>query len=82
VLEAAPTSRLAIIDRARDGLPVDLGLYLISALFAVLTAATATLPPHGAWGRTAIWGYAAATLITVGQLATRPRFAGTTTRPC
>jgi hypothetical protein len=71
--------RLAAIDRAAGGLAVDLGLYLISALFALFTAATATLPPHGAWGRIAVFGYLAALLVVLVQLAGRrrlPRLAG------
>jgi Glycosyltransferase family 87 len=59
---------LTRIDRAWDGCAVDLGLYLISALFALLTAATATLPPHGAWGRIASIGYAVATLVALAQV--------------
>ncbi len=52
-------------------LGVDLGLYLLSAVFAGLTALTATLPPHGAWGRVATIGYAAATLVVIVQLISR-----------
>ncbi|MEN3306480.1 MAG: hypothetical protein V7603_2682 [Micromonosporaceae bacterium] len=52
-------------------LGVDLALYLLSALFAGLTALTATLPPHGAWGRIAVVGYGAATLVVLGQLIAR-----------
>ncbi len=76
-------SRLSAADQARGGLAVDLGLYAISLLFAGFTALTATLPPHGTWGRIAIWGYAAATLLVLAQLAGRrrwPRFAGTAAR--
>jgi hypothetical protein len=76
-------SRLSAAGQARGGLAVDLGLYAISLLFAGFTALTATLPPHGAWGRIAIWGYAAATLLVLAQLAGRrrfPRFAGTAAR--
>jgi Glycosyltransferase family 87 len=65
---------LTAADRARGGLAADLGLYLISAGFAGLTAATASLPPHGAWGRLAVLGYAAASLLAAGQLATRRRW--------
>ncbi|GAA5189184.1 glycosyltransferase 87 family protein [Rugosimonospora acidiphila] len=75
--------RLASADQAHGGLAVDLGLYLVSLLFAGFTALTATLPPHGAWGRIAIWGYAAATLLVIVQLAGRrrwPRLAGTAAR--
>jgi hypothetical protein len=55
--------------RAADGCLVDCALYLVSMAFALITAGTATLPPHGAWGRVAVWGYAAATLLALGQLA-------------
>jgi Glycosyltransferase family 87 len=63
-------------------LAVDLGLYLLSALFAGVTAVTATLPPHGAWGGVAVVGYALATLAVLGQLvaarvAARASAAGT-----
>jgi Glycosyltransferase family 87 len=59
---------LTRINRAAGGCAVDLGLYAISALFALLTAATATLPPHGAWGRVASIGYGAAALVALGQV--------------
>ncbi|HEY2675193.1 MAG TPA: glycosyltransferase 87 family protein [Rugosimonospora sp.] len=75
--------RLAVADQAHGGLAVDLGLYVVSFLFAGFTALTATLPPHGAWGRIAIWGYAAATVVVVIQLAGRrrwPRLAGPAAR--
>ena len=55
----------------RRGLIIDLGLYALSAVFALLTALTATLPPHRPWGAIAAVGYAIATLIVVGQLVTR-----------
>ncbi|MBO0871700.1 MAG: hypothetical protein J2P15_24370, partial [Micromonosporaceae bacterium] len=64
---------LSAADRYAGGLAVDLGLYLLSAVYAGLTAATATLPPHGAWGRIAVFGYAAAALLAAGQLALRWR---------
>jgi hypothetical protein len=44
---------------------VDLGLYGLSALFALVTAATSTLMPHRAWGAVAWFGYAAAALCTL-----------------
>ncbi|WP_229067339.1 glycosyltransferase 87 family protein [Actinoplanes sp. DH11] len=56
------------LDRAADGLAADLGLYLVSAVFALVTALTSTLLPHRAWGSVAAWGYAAATLAVVVQL--------------
>jgi hypothetical protein len=60
-------------DRAADGLAADLGLYLISAAFAAITATTSTLLPHRAWGAVATVGYACATLIVTGQLIARWR---------
>ncbi|AEV89211.1 hypothetical protein ACWT_8204 [Actinoplanes sp. SE50] len=53
-----------------DGLTADLGLYLISAAFALVTGLTSTLSPHRGWGLTAFWGYLAATLMVAGQLLT------------
>jgi hypothetical protein len=61
-------------DQAAEGAAADLGLYALSALFALLTAASATLPPHRTWGDVAVFGYAAATLCVLVQLAARPRF--------
>jgi len=74
---------LTAADRAYGGLAVDLGLYLFSAAFAGITAVTATLPPHGAWGRIAAVGYGTAALLAIVQLAARarwPRLAGTAAR--
>lgn len=74
---------LAGVDRTANGLAVDLGLYLLSAAFAGITALTATLPPHGAWGRIATVGYGVATLLVFVQLIARrrwPRLAGTVVR--
>lgn len=71
------------VDRAANGLAVDLGLYLLSAAFAGITALTATLPPHGAWGRIATVGYGVATLLVCVQLIARRRWsrlAGTAVR--
>lgn len=65
------TSTWERADRAADGLAIDLGLYALSAVFAGVTAATSTLTPHRAWGTVATWGYAAATLAVVAQLAMR-----------
>ena len=62
------------VDRAASGLAVDLGLYLLSAAFAGITALTATLPPHGAWGRIATVGYGVATLLVFVQLIARRRW--------
>lgn len=58
-------------DRAAGGLAVDLGLYALSALFALITAAGSTLAPHRTWGGIAVYGYAAATLCVLVQLLAR-----------
>ncbi|GAA2680152.1 glycosyltransferase 87 family protein [Actinoplanes palleronii] len=62
---------LGRIDRAAGGLAADLGLYLISATFALVTALTSTLLPHRAWGLIAAWGYLAAALLVLGQMLLR-----------
>jgi hypothetical protein len=54
-------------------LAVDLALYGVSALFAVVTAAGSTLAPHRTWGAIAGYGYAAATLCVLGQVLARFR---------
>jgi glycosyl transferase family 87 len=65
--------RWAALDTAAGGLALDLALYGLSAIFALLTALTATLPPHRPWGWIAFAGYLAATLFVAGQwLARRP----------
>ncbi len=64
-------------DRAAGGLAADVVLYAGSAAFAGVTAVTATLPPHAAWGQVAVIGYAAATIITLAALAA-PRYLGGT----
>ncbi len=73
---------VAGINHARGGLVLDVVLYGSGALFAGLTAANASLPPHRAWGHIAVWGYAAATLVAVVQIVAvrRRRIAGTSTR--
>src|SRR5262249_19070592 len=58
-------------DRAVHGLVVDLGLYGLSALFALVTATSSTLAPHRTWGGIAVFGYAAATLCVLVQLRAR-----------
>jgi hypothetical protein len=65
------TVSLRRIDTSAGGLAVDIGLYAISAGFAAATAGNVTLPPHGAWGRMAVWGYAAATLLALAQALAR-----------
>ncbi|GIF24978.1 hypothetical protein BJ973_007236 [Actinoplanes tereljensis] len=54
------TNLLTRIDRAGGGRTADLFLYVLSALFALVTALTSTLLPHRAWGWIAAFGYAAA----------------------
>lgn len=70
------------LDRAAGGLAADLGLYLLSAAFAAVTAATSTLLPHRAWGAVAAVGYLVGVLGVTVQLAVRrsaPRSPLTTT---
>jgi hypothetical protein len=62
---------LSTIDRARDGLALDAGLYLLSAAFALLTGLTSTLLPHRAWGLIAVWTYLGALLVVIVQLVLR-----------
>lgn len=81
--EPAPPSRLARLNASAGGLSVDIAFYLLSAVFAGVTALTATLPPHGAWGRVAVFGYAAAAVVAAAQALARrrsPRFTGTRAR--
>ena len=42
---------------------LDLALYTLSAIFALVTALTSTLLPHRAWGAVAACGYLAAALL-------------------
>ncbi|WP_433792775.1 glycosyltransferase 87 family protein [Actinoplanes sp. CA-252034] len=42
---------------------LDLALYALSAVFALVTALTSTLLPHRAWGAVAAWGYLTAALL-------------------
>ena len=72
-------NRLTRLDRAAGGLAVDLGLYGLSALFALVTALTASLPPHRPWGWIASIGYLLATLAVLVQLALR-RWSSTAAR--
>jgi len=62
---------LGAVDRAAHGLALDVGLYAVSAAFALLTALTSTLPPHRAWGAVAVWAYLVALLITGVRLVLR-----------
>ena len=50
--------------RARWDL-LDLALYLLSAVFALVTALTASLPPHRPWGAIAAVGYLLAAVATL-----------------
>jgi hypothetical protein len=59
------------MDRAADGLWLDLGLYLLSAGFAWYTATWSTLLPHRAWGNVAVYGYVAGAAVVLVQLALR-----------
>jgi hypothetical protein len=77
----SPAGRLLrAVDRGAGGLAADLGLYALSAGFALITALTSTLLPHRGWGAIAVWGYAAATLVTLVQLIAYRR-AGTQSLP-
>ncbi|MEV0649175.1 glycosyltransferase 87 family protein [Phytomonospora sp. NPDC050363] len=58
----------------RRGLPVDLILYGVSALFAGYTALFSTLTPHRVWGGIAFGGYLPAAMVTALLLA-RPTIA-------
>ncbi|MFG2106297.1 glycosyltransferase 87 family protein [Micromonospora chersina] len=69
--------RWQAVDTAGGGLPLDLGLYAVSAVFAAVTAATSTLLPHRAWGTLATIGYALAALAAAAQLLARRRRPGT-----
>src|SRR5262249_20249756 len=75
---------LANADAACDGLALDVALFACSAIFAALTANHQMLPAHGAWGRIAVWGYAAGALAALSALAGRRgcmrRFSSTTAR--
>jgi len=58
----------ATANDAAGGLWIDVGLYGLATLFAVLTAAGSTLAPHRAWGAVASVGFAAATAVALAQL--------------
>jgi hypothetical protein len=59
------------IDGAGDGLAADAALYLLSAVFALVTGLASTLPPHRGWGPIAVCAYLAAFAVVAVQLATR-----------
>ncbi|MCZ7440687.1 glycosyltransferase 87 family protein [Micromonospora sp. WMMC241] len=71
------TRRWSALDTAAGGLALDLTLYAAATVFAAITAATSTLPPHRAWGAVATIGYALATLAATTQLLARRRDPGT-----
>ena len=52
---------------------LDVVLYGLSAVFALVTGLTSTLLPHRAWGTIAAWGYLAAFLVVLAQLVLRQR---------
>jgi Glycosyltransferase family 87 len=62
---------LSTIDRARDGLALDAGLYLLSAAFALVTGLSSTLLAHRAWGLIAVWTYLGALVVVTVQLGAR-----------
>jgi hypothetical protein len=59
------------MDRAADGLGLDLALYVLSAGFAFYTATQSDLLPHRAWGTVALYGYAAGAVVVLIQLLLR-----------
>jgi hypothetical protein len=59
-----------VTPRARD-LVLDLFLYGLSALFALVTALSSTLLPHRAWGAMAAWAYLGAFVLAGIQLVVR-----------
>jgi hypothetical protein len=76
---------LAWVDARQGGFALDIVLFAASTTFASITAFNRTLPSHGAWGRVAVWGYAAATILAVAALVARRtgaamRFTGTAGR--
>jgi hypothetical protein len=66
-----PQKVTSAIDRAADGLGLDLLLYGLSAGFAWYTATRSDLLPHRAWGAVAVYGYAAGAVIVLLQLVLR-----------
>jgi hypothetical protein len=57
----------AAVNGAGGGLTLDVGLYALSAIFALVTATSSTLVPHRAWGAVAAVGYASAALVALAQ---------------
>ena len=66
-----PLKVTSAIDRAADGLWLDLLLYVLSGGFAYYTATQSTLLPHRAWGTVAMYAYAAGAAVVVIQLILR-----------
>jgi hypothetical protein len=62
---------LSTIDRARDGLALDVGLYFLFAVFALVTGLSSTLLPHRGWGLIAVWAYLGALAVVAVQLVVR-----------
>src|SRR5271169_6060682 len=76
---------LAWADAAQGGLALDALLFATSSIFAAITVHNRMLPPHGAWGRVAMWGYAAALVVALALLVARrggaaSQFTGTAAR--
>ncbi|MGK5679873.1 glycosyltransferase 87 family protein [Actinoplanes sp. URMC 104] len=71
--EIVPAGRVgrffARVDQAGGGYPVDLVLYGLSTVFALITALSSTLMPHRAWGSVAVWAYAIAFVLSAVQFA-------------
>jgi hypothetical protein len=67
---AALTRRLRQVTRT-GAITVDLALYGLSTLFAVVTATSSKFPTHRVWGTFAAFGYGAATLCVLVQFLTR-----------
>jgi hypothetical protein len=62
---------LSRLDRAANGLAADAVLYLLSAVFALITGLASTLVPHRGWGLIALWAYLAGLVAVMIQLITR-----------
>lgn len=69
------------INHRADGLAGDLTLYLLSGVFAGVTAITSTLAPHRAWGAIAVAGYATAIVVVLIQLTIHRRYAAPAQHP-
>jgi hypothetical protein len=69
------------VNHRAGGLAGDLILYLLSSVFAGITAITSTLAPHRAWGAVAAAGYTTATIVVLLQLTVRRRYAARAQHP-